>query len=206
MKHSARLIAAVLGAQALVATGVATAAYAIPSHGQHSTTAGHTHGHAGVAKELRTLAHLGRGLTRATSEARVGRLTDTDSAALLANAAVDEAAVETVAADLTADASAANLAAAAAVISTYRPQVYVRAVNLLRHSERLTAEITGLQPSVVADSPEAAALTSAVTLLAGVPASGFTATTSASTLRTDQRATAQAQALVGQVADALAGV
>lgn len=211
MKHSLRLVAAVLSVQALTATVAATAAYAHPGHGQQQT-AGHTpgtHGNAGnpgsSAMELRALARLDSRLGRATKDSRVGRLSDADAAALLVNAAADTSTVETVAADLTADPSDTNLAAAEAVLGSYAVKPYVLGVNLLRHSERVAADIATLQATAPAGSDEAAALASAATLLAGVPASGFSATTDATTLRADQHAVAQAQALVGQVADALAG-
>lgn len=190
-------IAATLVAAAALATTASTAV-AAPGHGHHA--ASHATAHSSSTHTLRALAHLDRRLTQAVKDSRVGRLTDTDKAAVLANVATDKAAVEAAAAVLTADASDANLAAAQTVLDTFRPVVYVRGVNILRHAERVAAAIATLQPAVTPGSTDETDLATATTLLAGVPASGFTATTDGATLHAAQQAVAQAQALVGQVA------
>jgi hypothetical protein len=207
MNRCARLAAILATTAALTVT--ASAAQAKPghshshSHSHQGTTHGGTHGT--QTKVLRALAHLDRRLGQATRDSRVGRLSDADAAALLANAAADSAAVEGAEAALTADPSDANLAAAQSVLDTFRPTVYVVAVNLLRHAERVAAEVVALQATVDPASVEASGLADAATLLAGVQASGFTATTDAASVRAAQHAVAQAQTLVGQIADALAG-
>jgi hypothetical protein len=203
MNRCARLAAILVTTAALTVTASAAQAKPGHGHGHPGTTHGGTHGT--QTKVLRALAHLDRRLGQATRDSRVGRLSDADAAALVANAAADSAAVESAEAALTADPTDANLAAGQSVLDTFRPKVYVVAVNLLRHAERVAAEVVALQAVVDPASVEATGLADAATLLAGVQASGFTATTDAASVRAAQHSVAQAQTLVGQVADALAG-
>lgn len=202
MNATARLAVSTLAVVALA--GAPAVADAHPGHGHGHGHATHATSHGPAARTLRALAHLDRRLAHATSETRLSHLTDTDRAALEANAATDRAALAAAGTALSADPSDANLAAARDVLRSYRPTVYVVATNLLRHSERVAAAITVLTPLVTAGSTDETDLTSATALLATVQASAFSATTDRATLHAAQQSVVAAQALVGQVADDVA--
>jgi hypothetical protein len=204
---STRWAATAVAAFAL-ALSPAVAAQAHPGHTHlhgHGSTHTTTTGHGPDARAARALAHLDRRLAGAVKDARMSRLDDVDTAALRANVASDEATVEAAAAALAADGSDANLAAARDVLGSFRPQVYVVATNIVRHGERVLAQVTDLQPLVTPGSADEADLTTAAGLLATVQAGGFTATTDGATLRAAQHAVVSAQALVAQVGDDDAG-
>lgn len=209
MKSTLRIAGIVLAVNALTAT----AAVAAVHPGQHDTAghhatkgtakgAGHAHvtAHTTGVKVLRKLAHLDRRLVLVEKVSRVGRLDDADQASVLTNVEADRGTVAGVTAALESDVNDANLAAAHTVLTTLHPTVYVRAVNLLRHSERLTARIDALTALVDPTGQDATDLADATALLATLPASGFTAATDGATLRAAQHSVAEAQALVGGVA------
>ena len=210
MKSTVRLV--VCAAVTLVLTGVGTSAEAFTSHGhRHGLLTGHVSGNhhmrleqEGSSRVLRALGRLDRRLVHATSDSRLAPLTDADRDALLSNVEADEAAVGAVATSYAASPTDAHLADARDVLRQYHPVRYVRATNILRHSERTSARIVALQPLVVAGSADETALAHAADLLAGVPASGFSATTSVDAMHAARAAVAQARALVGQVQDDLA--
>jgi hypothetical protein len=204
MHITPRLAAAAVATLAL-ALAPAVAAQAHPGHGHgHGST--HTHpGHGPDARALRALSHLDRRLTAAVKDARMARLSDTDTAALRADVATDRAAVDAAAAALAADGSDANLAAARDITNSFRPRVYVVATNIVRHSEKVLAQVTALQPLVAPGSTDETDLTTAAGLLATVHAGGFTATTDGATLRAAQHAVVQAQGIASRVADDVAG-
>jgi hypothetical protein len=191
MNSTSRLAAAAVATLALT-LAPAVAASAQPSHGPD-------------AHLLRSLSHLDHRLTGAVKDARTARLTDTDSAAIRANVATDEATIDAAAAALAADASDANLAAARDLITSYRPRVYVVATNVVRHGEKVLARVAELQPLVTPGSTDETDLATATALLATVPASGFTATTDGATLRAAQHVVVQAQGVASRVADDVAG-
>lgn len=202
-------LAAAAVAALTLALSPAVAAQAHPGH-----VHGHGHGHATPdsapghgpdARAARALAHLDRRLSGAVKDARMARLSDADTAALRANVATDEATIDAAAAALAADGSDTNLAAARDIIGSFRPQVYVVATNIVRHSEQVLVQVADLQPLVTAGSTDETDLATAAGLLAGVQASGFTATTDGATLRAAQHAVVSAQALAAQVADDVAG-
>jgi hypothetical protein len=202
MHITPRLAAAAVATLAL-ALAPAVAAQAHHGHGHGST---HTHpGHGPDARALRALSHLDRRLTAAVKDARMARLSDTDTAALRADVATDRAAVDAAAAALAADGSDANLAAARDITNSFRPRVYVVATNIVRHSEKVLAQVTALQPLVAPGSTDETDLTTAAGLLATVQAGGFTATTDGATLRAAQHAVVQAQGIASRVADDVAG-
>jgi hypothetical protein len=204
MHITPRLAAAAVATLAL-ALAPAVAAQAHPGHG-HGHVSTHTHpSHGPDARALRALSHLDRRLTGAGKDARMARLSDTDTTALRANVATDEATIDAAATALAADASDANLAAARDIIHSFRPQVYVVATNIVRHSERVLAQVTALQPLVTPGSTDETDLTTAAGLLATVQAGGFTATTDGATLRAAQHAVVQAQGIASRVADDVAG-
>jgi hypothetical protein len=186
-----RLAAAAVATIALT-LAPAVAASAQPSHGPD-------------AHVLKALSHLDRRLTGAVEDARMARLTGTDAAALRANVATDEATIDAAVAALTADASDANLAAARDLVHSYRPRVYVTATNIVRHGEKVLAQVAELQPLVAPGSTDATDLATVTALLAGVPASGFTATTDGATVRAAQHVVVQAQGVASRVADDVAG-
>jgi hypothetical protein len=206
MQITPRLAAAAVATLAL-ALAPAVAAQAHPGHGHgHGHVSTHTHpSHGPDARALRALSHLDRRLTGAVKDARMARLSDTDTTALRANVATDEATIDAAATALAADASDANLAAARDIIHSFRPQVYVVATNIVRHSERVLAQVTALQPLVTPGSTDETDLTTAAGLLATVQAGGFTATTDGATLRAAQHAVVQAQGIASRVADDVAG-
>jgi hypothetical protein len=212
MKSTARLVACAV--VTLVLTGVGSSAQALVSHGhRHTLHLGHvtTSHHMrleqdGSYRVLRALGRLDRRLVHATSDDRLAPLTDADRDALLNNAEADEAAVEAVATSYSANPSDTHLADAKDVLRGYHAIRYVRATNIVRHSERTSARILALQPLVVAGSADETALANAAELLAGVPASGFSATTTVDAMHAARAAVAQARALVGQVQDDLASV
>jgi hypothetical protein len=183
-----RLAAAAVATIALT-LAPAVAASAQPSHGPD-------------AHVLKALSHLDRRLTGAVEDARMARLTGTDAAALRAT---DEASIDAAVAALTADASDANLAAARDLVHSYRPRVYVTATNIVRHGEKVLAQVAELQPLVAPGSTDATDLATVTALLAGVPASGFTATTDGATVRAAQHVVVQAQGVASRVADDVAG-
>jgi hypothetical protein len=158
----------------------------------------------GSSRVLRALGRLDRRLVHATSDSRLAPLTDADRDALLSSVEADEAAVGAVATSYSTTPSDPHLAAAKDVLRDYRSARYIRATNILRHSERTSARIVALQPLVAAGSADETALANAAELLAGVPASGFRATTTTDAMRAARAAVAQARALVGQVQDDLA--
>ena len=202
MNTTPRLAAAAVAAFAL-AVSPTVDAQAHHGHG-HATT--HTPaGHGPDARAAKALAHLDRRLAGAVKDARMSRLSDADTAALRANVATDEAAIDAAAAALAADPSDANLAAARDIIGSYRPQVYVVATNIVRHSERVLAQVADLQPLVTPGSTDETDLSTAAGLLAGVQAGGFTATTEGATLRAAQHAVVSAQVLAAGVAGDVAG-
>jgi hypothetical protein len=206
MSSIPRLAAAAVAAFAL-AFAPAVSADAHPGHGHghgHTTTQTHA-AHGPDARALRALAHLDRRLTAAVKDARMARLIDADTAALRANVATDEATIDAAAAALAADPSDANLVAARDIIRSFRPRVYVVATNIVRHSEKVQAEVVALQPLVTPGSTDETDLTTAAALLATVQASGFTATTDGATLRAAQHAVVQAQGVASRVADDVAG-
>jgi hypothetical protein len=206
MQITPRLAAAAVATLAL-ALAPAVAAQAHPGHGHgHGHVSTHTHpSHGPDARALRALSHLDRRLTGAVKDARMARLSDTDTTALRANVATDEATIDAAATALAADASDANLAAARDIIHSFRPQVYVVATNIVRHSERVLAQVTALQPLVTPGSTDETDLTTAAGLLATVQAGGFSATTDGATLRAAQHAVVQAQGIASRVADDVAG-
>jgi hypothetical protein len=203
-----RLAAAAVAALAL-ALSPSIAAQAHPGHTHlhgHGHTTTHTApGHGPDARAARALAHLDRRLVGAVRDARMARLTDADTAALRTNVATDEATIDAASAALAADGSDVDLAAARAIIRSFRPHVYVVATNIVRHSERVLAEVGDLQPLVTPGSTDETDLSTAAGLLATVQAGGFTATTDGATLRAAQHAVVSAQALVAQVRDDVAG-
>lgn len=201
-----RLAAAAVAALALaLAPSVAAQAHPGHVHG-HGHTSTHTpSGHGPDARAEKALAHLDRRLAGAVKDARMARLTDADTAALRANVAADQAAIDTAAAALAADGSDANLAAARDILHSYRPHVYVVATNIVRRSERVLTQVTDLQTLVAPGSTDEADLATAAGLLATVQAGAFTATTDGATLRAAQHAVVQAQAIAGRVADDVAG-
>jgi hypothetical protein len=199
-----RLGTAVVATLALASS--ASAGYAHPGHGHHhANTHPHATAHGPDARTLKALAHLDRRLSATVKDARMARLSDADTAALRDNVATDEATIDSAAAALAADGSDANLASARDIVRSFRPRVYVVATNIVRHSERVAAQIAALQPAVTAGSTDETDLTTAATLLAGVQASGFTATTDGATLRAAQHAVVSAQALAGRVSGDVAG-
>ena len=210
MKSTARLV--VCAAVTLVLTGVGTSAQAFTSHGhRHGLHGGHvTARHHmrleqdGSSRVLRALGRLDRRLVHATSDSRLAPLTDADRDALLKNAEADEAAVGAVATSYSLNPSDSHLGDAKDVLREYHPVRYVRATNILRHSEHTSARIVALQPLVVAGSADETALADAAALLAGVDADGFHATTTTDAMQAARAAVAQARALVGQVQDDLA--
>jgi hypothetical protein len=191
MNSIPRLAAAAVATFALT-LAPAVAASAQPSHGPD-------------ARVLKALSHLDRRLAGAVKDARMARLTDTDAAALRANVATDGATLDAAAAALAGDGSDANLAAARDLITSYRPQVYVVATNIVRHGEKVLAQVAQLQSLVTPGSTDEADLATATALLATVPASGFTATTDGATLRAAQHVVVQAQGVASRVADDVAG-
>jgi hypothetical protein len=210
MKSTARLVVCV--AVTLALTGLGTSAQAFHSHGhRHGLRAGHVAGthhmrleQDGSSRVLRALGRLDRRLVHATSDTRLAPLTDADRDALLNSVEADEAAVGAVATSYSAYPSEAHLAAAKDTLRGYRPMRYIRATNILRHSERTSARIVALQPLVAPGSADETALATAAELLAGVRADGFRATTSTDAMQAARAAVAQARALVGQVRDDLA--
>jgi hypothetical protein len=210
MKSTARLV--VCAAVTLVLTGLGTSAQAFTSHrhrgGAHAGHVGATHHRRleqdGSSRVLRALGRLDRRLVHATSDSRLAPLTDADRDALLNSVEADEAAVGAVATSYSANPSDGHLVAAQDVLRGYRPVRYFRATNILRHSERTSARLVALQPLVAGGSADEAALATAAALLAGVPASEFSATTTTDAMHAARAAVAQARALVGQVQDDLA--
>jgi len=187
-------------------------AVAAQAHPGHTHLHGHGHvtthsnpGHGPDARAARALAHLDRRLTGAVKDARMARLDDADAAALRANASTDQATVDAAAAALAADGSEVNLAAARDILRSFRPRVYVVATNIVRHSERVLAQVSDLQALVTPGSTDETSLTTAAGLLATVQASGFTATTDGATLRAAQHAVVSAQAITAQVENDVAG-
>ena len=205
-----RLAAAAVAALAL-ALSPSVAAQAHPGHTHlhghgHGHTTTHTApGHGPDARAARALARLDRRLAGAVKDARMARLTDADTAALRANVATDEATIDAAAAALAAGGSDADLAAARAIIRSFRPHAYVVATNIVRHSERVLAAVGDLQPLVTPGSTDETDLGTAADLLAAVQAGSFTATTDGATLRAAQHAVVSAQALVAQVRDDVVG-
>jgi hypothetical protein len=191
MNTTPRLAVAAVATFAL-ALAPAVGASAQPSHGPD-------------AHLLKALSHLDRRLTGAVKDARMARLTDTDAASLRANVATDEATIDAAAAALAADGSDANLAVARDLVHSYRPQVYVVATNIVRHSEKVLAQVAELQPLVTPGSTDETDLATATGLLATVQAGGFTATTDGAALRAAQHAVVQAQGVASRVADDVAG-
>lgn len=201
MKRTARLVVCALATLALL--GVGNAAQAFTSHGHGS---GHTKPHHhrrleqdGSSHLLRALGRLDRRLVHATSVHRLAPLTVADRDALQSSAELDEAAVGAVATAYSSNPAADTEAAVLAVLHGYRAERYLHATNILRHSERTAARIVALQPQVVAGSADDTALQTAAALLAGVPASGFNATSTHADLQAARHAVAQARALVDQV-------
>jgi hypothetical protein len=148
---------------------------------------------------LHALGRLDRRLDHATRDRRLAPLSDADRAALQTNVTVDEAAVEAAATAYSVDPTVASLAAAKDVLRSYHADRYVVATNILRHSRRTATAISTLQALVVPGSDDDVALATASGLLAGAPASGFSATTTRARLHTARHAVAQARALVAQV-------
>jgi hypothetical protein len=204
MTTTPRLAAAAIAAFAL-AVSPTVAAQAHPGHGHGHVTTHTQTSHGPDARAERALAHLDRRLTGAVKDARMARLSDADTVVLRANVALDEATIDAAWAALVADASDANLAVVRDILHTYRPQVYVVATNIVRHSEQVLAQVAGLQTLVTPGSTDETDLATATGLLAGVQASGFTATTDGATVRAAQHAVAQAQAITAQVEGDVAG-
>jgi hypothetical protein len=210
MKSTVRLVVCALATLALTSLGATAEAYTSHGH-RHGGHAGHSSAHHhsrleqdGSSRVLRALGRLDRRLVHATSANRLAPLTDADRDALLTNAEADEAAVGAVATSYSQSPSDADLAAAREMLKTYRAVRYVRATNILRHSERTASRIAALQPLVTVGSDDEAALATAADLLAGVPASGFSATTTKTAMQDARSAVSHARALVGQVQDDLA--
>ena len=202
MKSTALLVLGALVTAALVGVGADAQAYT-----GHSPSTSHHHKRLeqdGSSRVLRALGRLDRRLVHATSAHRLAPLTDADRDALQNSAEADEAAVGAVATAYSANPSDAHRAAAEDVLRGYRAVRYVRATNILRHSERTAARLAVLQPLVAVGSDDEAALAAALALLAGVPPDGFTATTDRDSMHAARLAVASARALVGEVQDDLA--
>lgn len=205
MKSTSRLGVCAVATLAFVGVGVGVGtdaqAHAGPRHGpaQH-----HTHiEHDGSTRVLRSLGHLERRLDHATRSKRLAPLTDADRASLQTNAALDESAVEAAATAYAAHPSDSTLAAAKDVLKGYRPQRYVAATNILRHSERTATRIAALQTLVAPGSDDENTLVTATDLLSRAPATGFSATTTGADLHAARHAVAHARVLVGRVRAAL---
>jgi hypothetical protein len=202
MKRTARLAVCAVAALALVGTGTDAQALGGHRHKPHHHTRIE---HDGSPRVLRALGRLDRRLDHATRDRRLAALSDEDRAALRTNVAGDEATVEAAATAYSVDPSGDSLAAAKDVLRGYHADRYVVATNILRHSRRTATAIAALQPLVVPGSDDETALTTASGLLAGAPASGFSATTTRASLHAARHAVAQARVLVGQVRADLAG-
>jgi hypothetical protein len=196
MKRTARLAVCVVAAVAFVGVGTDAQALGGHRHARHHHTRIE---HDGSPRVLHALGRLDRRLERATRDRRLAPLSDADRAALQTNVTVDEAAVEAAATAYSVDPTAASLAAAKDLLRSYHADRYVVATNILRHSRRTAIAISTLQVLVVPGSDDDTALATASGLLAGAPASGFTATMTRARLHAARRAVAQARALVGQV-------
>lgn len=198
MKRTARLAVCAVATFAL--TGVGTAAQAQTghrhAHGRHHTRVEHD----GNAHVLRALGRLDRRLVHATRAQRLSALTDADRAALRSNAAADEAAVEAAATAYAFRPTRQTFTDARTVLETFHHGRYVVATTILRRTAELAAEVATLQPQVAPGSSDETDLASAASLLAGVEASDFSATTDRATLRSARQAVVRARALVTAVA------
>jgi len=208
MKSTARLIVSALLTLALSVIG--TAGYAAAGNGQREhlgSSASHHHGRLeqdGSTRVLRALGRLDRKLVHATRASRLAPLTDADRDALQINAEADVAAVGAVADSYSATPDADSLAAARQVLRTFRAVRYLHAENLLRRAERLAGQIATLQGQVTPGGDDAAALDEAGALLAGVPASGFSASSTRADMHHARLTVSQAQGLVDLVQSHLA--
>jgi hypothetical protein len=194
MNSPARIAVCVLATLTLV--GVGTGAQAQGGHRLHHHARIE---HDGSPRVLRALGRLDRKLEHATRARRLAPLPDSDRTALQTNVATDEATVEAAATAYSLDPADDTLAAAEAVLKGYHADRYVVATNILRHRRRTAAAVAALQPLVVPGSDDETALATATGLLAGVSASGFSATTTWASLHAARRTVEQARALVGQV-------
>jgi hypothetical protein len=154
--------------------------------------------HDGSARVLHALGRLDRQLARSIRH-RLSPLTDADRATIRANAALDQAAVEAVAAAYSTTPSGRHLEVARGLLRSYHPERYVRATAILRRGAHAADGIAHLQRRVPPDSPDGADLATAATLLTQVSAQGFTARTTASDMRSARAAVKQARTLVQQV-------
>ncbi len=195
MKRTVRLAVCAVAALTLVGVGTDAQALGGHRHPHHHTRIEHD----GSPHVLRALGRLSRRLDHATRDRRLVSLSDDDRAALKTNVAADEAAVEAVATAYSVEPSGESRAAAKVVLRHYHADRYVVATNILRRSHATAAAIADLQALVVPASVDETALATASGLLAGVPASGFSATSTRPSLHAARHAVTQARALVAQV-------